>query len=680
MKLSSLKGIGSKTEDLLSKMGINDIRDLMLYFPRDYETFEEPLAISCIEYKTFAAVKGMFMQKPVTRRVGKRTLTTAILYDEFGGKLRIVWFNAPFMVTNINIGDMLTVRGRLSRKTGSLQMDQPKLYNIDEYNEKMKNLQPIYPLIKGITNTQISKAVRQVLDEIKQDEYISDDAIPASIRYRYDICEKSDMITWLHFPKDKNMLNTALKRASFEEIFFFILQMKVHEKKTDDLSGRRICVSHKTEAFLESLPFELTAAQRRVTDEIANDMSSGRVMNRLIQGDVGSGKTIVALAACMNTAFSGAQAAIMAPTEVLAKQHYNTITGLFNKYNIDLKAALLTGSMTMLEKKVVYDALEYGRIDLVVGTHALIQDKVKYKDLALVVTDEQHRFGLKQRQTLCGKGNKPHIIVMSATPIPRTLALIIYGHMDVSVIDEVPISRKKIKNAVIDDSYKENAYKLIIREVRDGHQAYIICPLIEQSEGLNANNAVDYYEMLNDIFPKDIRIGLIHGKMRADQKNKVMSDFSEGRIQVLISTTVVEVGVDVPNATVMLIEDADRFGLAALHQLRGRVGRGDAQGYCIFVSNNRSDNAKKRLDILKNSNNGFEIASKDLALRGPGEFTGLRQSGELAFRFFDPYTDEKIAKDANDAVTAIFANDVRLSDTEKDAMKNIINEDGRLML
>lgn len=665
MRLTGLKGIGEKTEQAFARLGILSVEDLLEFYPRDFEVFTEPVPVSGIGYKTFAAVKGVFLDPPVSRRIGKLNITNALLKDEIGGSIRVTWFNAPFMKDSIKTGKPYVARGRISRKRGILQIDQPKLYQPEEYDRLMHVLQPVYQQTKGLTSLQIAKAVKSAFETECFETVIKNDIIPASVREKNSLCSKESMLRGMHFPKDREMLKTAAGRAAYEEIFLFLMTMKRNEAGKTPVSGAVIAADERTGRFLDSLPFELTKAQKRVIGEIADDMGSGRMMNRLVQGDVGSGKTIVALAACMNAGFAGYQSAFMAPTEVLANQHFETINRLFREQGIDLHAGLLTGSMTALEKKVVYDALEDGRIDIVVGTHALFQEKVNYKNLGLIITDEQHRFGIKQRESLAEKGNSPHMIVMSATPIPRTLALIIYGNMDVSAIDEVPSRRLPIKNAVIDDSYKENAYRLIEREVRAGHQAYIICPLVGYSEGYEAQNVEDYTEMLRDVLSEDISIGMLHGQMKSAQKNEIMAGFADGRIQVLVSTTVVEVGVDVPNATVMMIEDANRFGLAALHQLRGRVGRGDSQSYCIFVCNNASATAKDRLEILKTSNNGFEIAERDLELRGPGEFLGIRQSGELSFRNFDLYRDAQMAVNAREDVSGILDGKIEITDEER---------------
>lgn len=668
MRLSELKGIGEKTEELFGKLGVESVEDLLEFYPRDFETFSEPVTIAEIGFKTFASVRGFFLAEPYQRRSGKLKITTAVLKDVVGKSLRVTWFNAPYMMNNIETGREYILRGRISRKRGAIVLDQPKVYDPAEYAAKRQKMQPVYPLTKGLSNNLIIKAISQAMETRAFEECAKREYIPEAIRDRLGLPDKQTAVRNMHFPESREAFEDARRRAAFEEIFLFILTMK---KQGDHIRSQSRFIIHddpRTAAFLSELPFELTDAQRRVISEISADMSSGLVMNRLIQGDVGSGKTIVAIAACMNAAFSGLQSAFMAPTEVLAAQHFETITGLFKKYGIDLRVGLLTGSMTALEKKVVYDALEDGRLDIVVGTHALFQEKVTYRDLGLIITDEQHRFGIRQRQALSEKGDLPHMVVMSATPIPRTLALIIYGDMDVSVIDSVPARRKPIKNAVIDDSYKENAYRLIEREVLKGRQAYIICPLVEFSEGLDAQNVEDYTQMLREVLREDITIGMLHGQMKSSKKNEIMESFAAGRIQVLVSTTVVEVGVDVPNATVMMIEDANRFGLAALHQLRGRVGRGDEQSYCIFVCNNGSKEAASRLEILKSSNNGFEIAARDLELRGPGELLGIRQSGELSFNNFDLYRDADLASLAAEAVSDVLEGKAVITPSERELL------------
>ena len=667
MRLTELKGIGEKTEQLMEKAGIRDVMDLLFLFPRDYEIFSEPCAIGEIGCRSFAAVRGVFLQDISERRVKKLLISQSIFKDEAGASVRVVWFNAPFIKNTVREGVPCVLRGRISRKYMVPQIDQPRVYSLAEYDRLEGTMSPVYPLSKGLTNALLTRAVKQALLTEELFRIDEEEFLPESVRKEYGLCRRSVAVRDLHFPPDREAFLRARRRMSFEEIFLFIYLMKrngTHRTDKTDLLIRR---DPRTDAFLGSLPYELTQAQKKVLREIEADMSGGYSMNRLVQGDVGSGKTIVALASLMDTAFAGYQGAFMAPTEVLAEQHYETVSRLFREHQVPLNAALLTGSMTALEKRSVYNALEDGKIDILIGTHALIQEKVKFKHLALAITDEQHRFGIRQREALAekGGGSMPHMIVMSATPIPRTLALILYGDMDVSVIDQVPANRLPIKNAVVDDSYHDNAYRFITNQVKAGHQAYIICPLVEYSEGIEAANVEDYTEMLRDILDPSIRIGKLTGPMSTAKKNEIMGKFSRGEIDVLVSTTVIEVGVDVPNATVMMVEDANRFGLAALHQLRGRVGRGKDQSYCIFVSNNRSEEAVNRLQILNQSNNGFEIAAKDLELRGPGELMGIRQSGALAFATFDIYQDGELASLAAEAADNVLKGTIRLSDKER---------------
>ena len=665
MDLTSLKGIGEKTSALFAKIGVNSAEELLGFFPRDYEVYQAPVSVAGIGHSTFAAVSGAFTGSLFTRRGGKLKITTGSFRDEFGGQIRVCWFNAPFVRDAVDTSKRYVLRGRISRKYGQLQIDQPKIFELDAYLEMIGNIVPIYPVTKGLNSNLIAKAVRQAMDCTECMSSVCADPIPHEIREKYDLCTREYAIRNIHFPGSDDAFRQAASRLSFEEIFLFIMTMKLNEDRLKKDSGFIIRRDERTAEFVSSLPFELTRAQYNVLEEIRGDMASGKVMNRLVQGDVGSGKTIVALISMMDAAFAGYQCALMAPTEVLARQHFETISSLFRNAGVSLHVSLLTGSMTPLEKKAVCDALEDGRVDIAVGTHALFQEKVSYKNLALVITDEQHRFGIKQRETLAGKGSMPHMMVMSATPIPRTLALIIYGNMDVSVIDERPADRLPIKNAVIDESYLPNAIRLIEREVKAGHQAYVICPLIDYSDGIDAQNVEDYTEQLREALDPHISIAKLHGQMKPDKKNEIMEQFACGKVQVLVSTTVIEVGVDAPNATVMMIEDADRFGLAQLHQLRGRVGRGKDQSYCIFVCNKRSEQAKERLEILKTSNDGFEIASKDLDMRGPGEFTGVRQSGAVSFKFFDLGRDTKIASRALEACECIMSGSVLISEEEE---------------
>ena len=451
----------------------------------------------------------------------------------------------------------------------------------------------------------------------------------------------------------------------FDEFFLFIMGMQ-YQKEKRTRQENRFVMEHPefVEDLIQKLPYELTGAQRRALHDVTENMQGPYAMQRLIQGDVGSGKTILAFLAMAWCAQNGYQSAIMAPTEVLAQQHYETFQKLCEQFGLHFPVILLTGSMTAKQKRSAYERLELYENALIVGTHALIQEKPAYANLALVITDEQHRFGVRQREEFAQKGDMPHILVMSATPIPRTLAIIIYGDMDISVVDEVPARRLPIKNCVVNTAYRPKAYAFVADEVKKGHQAYVICPLVEESENMEAENVTDYAKRLREELPEDIVIGVLHGQMKAEQKNKIMDQFVKNEIQVLVSTTVVEVGVNVPNATVMMIENAERFGLAQLHQLRGRVGRGDAQSYCIMVNASDSKNSMKRLDILNKSNDGFKIASEDLKLRGPGDFFGIRQSGEMQFLLADIYQDASVLQQASEEVQDLLATDPELCEEE----------------
>ena len=674
MKLTDLPGIGPKTEEAFKKAGIEDVAGLLMCFPDDFEVFKEPCMVSEIGYKTFAAVKGAFTDVPSTHTSNGKKITAAVFKDEFGGRFRAVWFNAPYIQKSISPGRLYVLRGRVSRKYNVISMNQPKVYSPDEYDSKTGRMLPVYPKIKGIAQGNMIKYIALAMQTETFDEIAASEVIPESVRGKYGLLPIGEAVKNMHFPRHKEDYAKACRRLSFEEIFLFILSMK--KKGASKRKKSRIIIENslKTEEFIQNLPFELTASQKKVISEIRADLSSGFIMNRLLQGDVGSGKTIVALTALMDAAYSGYQGVLMAPTEILAGQHAQTIENFFKSSGTKIRYALLTGSMTQLEKKVAREAIEDGRVQIIIGTHALFQEKVHYKNLGLVITDEQHRFGTAQRKALADKGAEPHMLVMSATPIPRTLALILYGGMDVSTISQSPKNRLPIKNAVVDESYRPNAYRFIEKEVRKGRQAYIICPMIEYSEGIEANNVTDYTKMLRDIFPEDISVGMLHGKMDPGQKDDVMERFAEGKINILVSTTVIEVGVDVPNATVMMVEDADRFGLAQLHQLRGRVGRGKDQSYCIFVSDSKSKEARERLEILCCSNNGFDIAKKDLELRGPGEFLGTRQSGAFSFKYFDVSRDTNIALSALEAAEDVLSGHLTVAKQERQRLNERVNK------
>ncbi len=541
-------------------------------------------------------------------------------------------------------------------------MEHPEMfYPSEKYADRLNTLQPLYGLTSGLTNNAVMKAVRQALDGMD----LAADSLPGRLRLKYGLAEYNYAVRGIHFPEDKEVFYHARERLVFEEFLAFILSIRKLKDKNEKLANEyRMEMKPEVEAFVQGLPYQLTNAQQKVWTEILRDMSGDTAMSRLVQGDVGSGKTIVAVLALMTAALNGYQGAMMAPTEVLARQHYESITKLFETYGVKIKVVLLTGSMTAKEKRRVYDRIECGYAKIIIGTHALIQGAVNYDCLALVVTDEQHRFGVKQREAFARKGGVPHVLVMSATPIPRTLAIILYGDLDISVIDELPANRLPIKNCVVDTGYRQTAYTFMKKQVAEGRQCYVICPMVEESESIEAENVIDYASMLQSEMGDGICVTYLHGKMRQAEKDDIMDRFGRNEIQILVSTTVIEVGIDVPNAAVMMVENAERFGLAQLHQLRGRVGRGRHQSYCIFMSGSKSKETKERLSILNKSNDGFKIASEDLRLRGPGDLFGIRQSGLMDFRLGDVYQDAKILQMANEAAD-------ELLETENDWVKNL---------
>lgn len=645
-EIRNLKGIGAKTEELFHKMGIFTIGDLLRYYPRGYDVYEEPVSVGELEEGKISTVKGVIYGR-VQVGGGKRMQITTAYVKDLTGTLKVIWFRMPFLRNTLKQGMPIIIRGRVVSKKDQLIMEHPELFSPpDSYDKKCGTLQPIYPLTAGMTNNAVAKAVKGAMEYL---DLVSDD-LPKDLRLRYHLAEYNYAIRGIHFPLDKAEFYHARERLVFEEFLVFVLALRrTRERNERAENGFVIKRRSEIDRFLANLPYELTGAQKRVWEQIQEEMCGKLVMSRLIQGDVGSGKTIVALLALLLAALNGYQGAMMAPTEVLARQHYASICNMLETYDIPVKAVLLTGSMTAKEKRRAYDRIECGFAKIIIGTHALIQDAVNYDNLALVVTDEQHRFGVKQRESFAQKGGTPHVLVMSATPIPRTLAIILYGELDISVIDELPANRIPIKNCVVDTGYRQTAYQFMKKQIAEGRQCYVICPMVEESENMEAENVTDYSRMLQDEMGADVQVGCLHGKMKQVYKDEIMQQFAENQIQILVSTTVIEVGIDVPNATVMLIENAERFGLAQLHQLRGRVGRGAYQSYCIFMTGSDAKETKKRLDILNHSNDGFKIASEDLKLRGPGDLFGIRQSGLMDFKIGDIYQDAAILQMANEA-------------------------------
>lgn len=653
--LRTLKGVGEKTEKLFQKVGIYDTDDLLHYYPRNYDEYETPVDIAELKEGTVQAVSAAVCSGVYVNSVRGRQIISVNIADQ-SGKFPVVWFNLPYLKKTLRKGSWFVFRGRIVRKQGKLEMEHPEIFTPSAYEEILHNLQPIYGLTAGLSNKTVVKMVTQLLEDLPmQSEYL-----PEELRERYGLADVNYALKTIHFPKNKEELLVSRKRLVFDEFLLFILSVRRMKEKAEETPN---CFPVKetwlTEEVIERLPYSLTNAQLNAWHEIERDLAGRTMMSRLVQGDVGSGKTILAFLAMFLVADNGYQAALMAPTEVLARQHYEGFLKLMEEQGLSFPTILLTGSDTAKEKRIAYGRIASGEASIIIGTHALIQEKVEYANLALVITDEQHRFGVKQREALTTRGNPPNVLVMSATPIPRTLAIILYGDLDISVIDELPAKRLPIKNCVVNTSYRPKAYSFIEKQVREGRQAYVICPMVEESEEMEAENVLDYTQKLKENLPSDIRIEYLHGKMKPKEKNRVMESFAAGEIQVLVSTTVVEVGVNVPNATVMMVENAERFGLAQLHQLRGRVGRGEYQSYCIFIQGNQ-DQISKRLEILNKSNDGFYIAGEDLKLRGPGDLFGIRQSGDMEFRIGDIYNDSTILKEASEAAEEILSLDPEL--------------------
>ena len=664
--LRELKGVGEKTEKLFQKIGITTAEELLRYYPRTYDIYEEPVEIASAEEDKTVSIRATIATGIYINQIRNLQVLTTTVADA-SGRLPVAWFNAPYLRGTLKKGSVFILRGKIIRKKGRPQMEHPEIFTPAAYAEIIHSMQPVYGLTKGLSNKMITKLVHQILDT----RPLHGEYLPEEIRERYQLADANYAIRTIHFPKNMQELLTARKRLVFDEFLLFVLAIQLLKEKTEEAPNTfPMKPVWTTEEIIEGLPYDLTGAQKNVWHEIERDLSGHKLMSRLVQGDVGSGKTVIAFLAMVLSAENGFQSALMVPTEVLANQHYEGFLRLMEEQNIaSCHPVLLTGSTTARQKREIYQKIADGEVNVIIGTHALIQEKVEYKNLGLVITDEQHRFGVRQREALTTRGNPPHVLVMSATPIPRTLAIILYGDLDISIIDELPAKRLPIKNCVVGTSYRPKAYSFIEKQVQMGRQAYVICPMVEESEGLEAENVTDYARKLQEILPGEIKVEILHGKMKPKEKNRIMEAFASGEIQVLVSTTVVEVGVNVPNATVMMVENAERFGLAQLHQLRGRVGRGEHQSYCIFIQGNNEENTSKRLKILNESNDGFYIAGEDLKLRGPGDLFGIRQSGLMEFKIGDIYNDAGILKNASEAAGEILALDFDLILPQHKALK-----------
>ena len=650
-----IKGIGEQRAKSLEKLRIFTLRDLISYFPRDYEDRRTFRKIRDLEPGETACVTAMAAASPTLNRVRKGMELVKVRAVDETGALDVTFFNQTYMRDHIQAGEQYTFFGKAEVQGSRRTMVNP-LVERENSRTMTGRIMPVYPLTAGISQLTMTRSVEQGLAACRD---LLPDPLPDEVRRDHQLCHTGYAYDQIHFPDDENTLAIARRRLAFEELFLLAIGMQVLSRRREELSCAPLRDLDLT-AFYGSLPFSLTGAQQRAVDEILADLASGRPMNRLVQGDVGSGKTMVAAAAMVCAARSGRQTALMAPTEILAEQHYKGLAPLLE--GLGISCALLTGAARAKERRAVLEGLESGRLQAVIGTHALISPDVTYRDLGLVVTDEQHRFGVGQRSALSAKGERPHLLVMSATPIPRTLALMIYGDLDVSVIDELPPGRQRIDTFAVTGAYRPRIYKFLAREIAAGRQAYMICSMVEENGADDRKAVTEYARVLQEqVFPQ-LRVACVHGRMKGREKEAVMTAFAGGEADILVSTTVVEVGVDVPNATVMVIEDADRFGLSQLHQLRGRVGRGKHKSYCVLITDNRSEETLARMRVMAQTGDGFRIAEEDLRLRGPGDFFGRRQHGLPALKVADLSWDMALLKEAQQAARALLDRDPGLED------------------
>ncbi|EQF23804.1 ATP-dependent DNA helicase RecG [Clostridioides difficile CD160] len=662
-----VKGIGPKKADKLNKLGIFTLKDLLYYFPRQFEDRNNLKKIAQLEDDEKVTIKAVISSINTFSPKEGMTLTKIDVKDETGSA-KLVFFNKSYIKNTFRPGDSILVFGKVKKKFNSLELTSCELEYLTNSPKNTCRFMPVYQLTYGVTNKEIMSIIRTVLED---KELIIQEYMPKRIIEKYRLCNIDFAVRNIHSPSNKESLKIALYRIVFEELLILQLGLFVFKSGRNKEDGIKFEISKDLKNITSALPFKLTKAQNRALDEIIQDMNSDKIMNRLVQGDVGSGKTVVALLALANCVLNGYQGALMAPTEILAGQHYISLTESLKDFGINV--GLLIGSLTKKQKDTVLEQIKNNEIDILIGTHALIEDKVEFNNIGLVITDEQHRFGVMQRSKLSMKGANPDILVMTATPIPRTLALILYGDLDISIIDELPPGRQPIETLAIEKSKRDRAYNnLVRREVESGRQVYIVCPLVEESEAIEAKSAVELVEELRAEYFQDLRLGLLHGKMKSSEKDEVMGRFKNKEIDILVSTTVIEVGVNVPNATLMIIENAERFGLAQLHQLRGRVGRGSHKSYCVLIYDSKTDVCRQRMAIMEETNDGFKISEKDLEIRGPGEFFGTRQHGLPELKVANLFKHIKILKLAQQEARYILGEDNNLQLKENMPLKKEI--------
>lgn len=660
-----VKGIGPKKAYKLNKLGIFTLKDLLYYFPRQYEDRNNLKKIVELKNEDKATIKALIVGVTTSNPRKGMTLTKVDVKDETG-YAKLVFFNQPYISNTFKNGDTVLVFGKVKKEFKNIEFRSCEIEHLSNSPKNACKIMPIYPLTFGVTNKEIISIIKSVLlnKELTIKEYL-----PKNIIDKYKLCSIDYAIRNIHSPSNKESFKIALYRIIFEEFLILQLGLFMFKNGVTEVEGIKFEENEKLKDIINSLPFKLTKAQNRALNEIIEDMKSSKVMNRLVQGDVGSGKTVVALLSLANCVLNGYQGALMAPTEILAEQHYISLTETLRGFGMNVE--LLVGSLTKKQKERVLERVKNKEIDILIGTHALIEDKVEFGRLGLVITDEQHRFGVRQRGKLSDKGNNPDVLVMTATPIPRTLALILYGDLDISIIDELPPGRQPIDTIAVSKDKRDRAYNNLVRsEVEKGRQVYIVCPLVEGSESIEAKAAVELVDELKQEYFSDLRVGLLHGKMKASEKESIMKSFKNKDLDILVSTTVIEVGVNVPNATLMIIENAERFGLAQLHQLRGRVGRGKHKSYCILIYASKSEVCRQRMSIMEETNDGFKISEKDLEIRGPGEFFGTRQHGLPELRIANIFKHMKILKIAQQEARYIIGEDLKLQKFENKLLKN----------